>query len=579
MHTQEIIVTLAERFGLLVGGAFLLLTFAPVKRIGFSPMQTRQKTLFLIIFFGVFGIIGTYTGNLVFQSVANLRAMAVVTGGLFGGPVVGLGAGLIAGAHRVLTDLNGFSAWPCGISTALEGLVAGLISYKMGNRALNWMVAAPLTFAGETIHMVLVLTLSRNYIDAVELVKLIAAPMIIINTLGSALFVEIINMFIQDRDRRESLHAQQILDIANHTVSYLRSGLTLESAQATAEIIHKRVGVAAVAVTDTRTVLAHVGEGSDHHLVSHDVRTRATKEVLRTGEAVFITSASRIGCDHQGCPLDSATIVPLKKNSTVVGSLKFYGSEYAPLNRTMFELTKGLGNLFSTQLELEDIQVKEQLLARAEIRRLQTQINPHFLFNSLNTIASFCRTNAEKARELLLDLSLYMRKNLDSSQNFVPLQHELEQINSYLAIEQARFGDRIKVSMDIDSSCRDVPIPPLLIQPLVENSIRHGISGLEGGGCVELSASRNNGHLSISVVDDGVGMDKKTLHNILSRHHMEGTRQGIGVKNCANRLEQIYGPGYSLHIISEPGQGTNISFQIPTHPENHSQIPNTAISD
>ncbi len=563
MHTQEIIVTLAERFGLIVGGAFLLLTFAPVKRIGFSPIQTRQKTFFLVMFFGIFGIIGTYTGNLVFQSVANLRAMAVITGGLFGGPIVGLGAGLVAGAHRILTDLHGFSAWPCGISTALEGLVAGLVSYKLGSRAMDWKVAAPLALLGESLHMVLVLVLSQTYADALELVKLIAAPMIMINTIGSALFVEIINIFIQDRDRRESLHAQQILDIANHTVSYLRSGLSLESAQATAEIIHKRVGVAAVAVTDTRNVLAHVGAGSDHHLVNHAVRTRATKEVLRTGQSVFITSSELIGCDQPGCPLDSATIVPLEKNGIVVGCLKFYGSEVSPLNRTMFELAKGLGNLFSTQLELEDIQVKEQMLARAEIRRLQTQINPHFLFNSLNTIASFCRTNAEKARELLLDLSLYMRKNLDSTQDFVPLSQELEQIDSYLAIEQARFGDRIRVNMNIDPLCRDVPVPPLLLQPLVENAIRHGISGVEDGGCVELNASRQNRHVYISIVDDGMGMDKNTLSNILSRHHIDGQRQGIGVKNCSNRLEQIYGPGYELDITSDPGQGTRIRFRIP----------------
>lgn len=562
MHTEQIIVTLAERFGLLVGGAFLLLTFAPVRRIGFSPVQTKRKTLFLILFFGVFGIIGTYTGNLVFQSVANLRAMAVISGGLFGGPIVGLGAGVIAGAHRILTDLHGFSAWPCGMSTTMEGLAAGCISYLMGSRAMDWKIAASLAFTGETIHMALILTLSRPYGDAVQLVKLIAPPMIMLNTIGSALFIEIINIFIRDRDKRESLHAQQILDIANHTVSYLRAGLNLESAQAMAEIIHKRVGVAAVAVTDTRSVLAHVGAGSDHHLVSHDVRTRATKEVLLTGQSEFITTAERIGCDHPGCPLDSATLVPLEKNGIIVGCLKFYGCETSPLNRTMYELAKGLGNLFSTQLELEDIQVKERMLARAEIRRLQAQINPHFLFNSLNTIASFCRTNAEKARELLLDLSLYMRKNLDSTQDFVPLAHELEQIDSYLAIEQARFGDRIRVSMDIDPQSRTVPIPPLLIQPLVENSIRHGISGVEDGGCIELHAFRHNGHLHISVMDDGVGMDGETLKNLLPLHHI-GERQGIGVRNCSQRLEQIYGPGYGLDITSDPGQGTRIDFRIP----------------
>ncbi len=120
-------------------------------------------------------------------------------------------------------------------------------------------------------------------------------------------------------------------------------------------------------------------------------------------------------------------------------------------------MAKGLANLCSTQLELEEIQIKEQMLAHAEIRRLQAQINPHFLFNSLNTVTSFCRTNPDRARELLLELSKYMRKNLDSSRGYVPLHEELAQLNSYLAIEQARFGERIKVDLNVEDVCLEGP--------------------------------------------------------------------------------------------------------------------------
>lgn len=567
MSTYEIILTLAERFGLLVGGVFLLMTITPAQRIGFSQGQSRSRTLLLTVFFGLCGILGTYTGNFVFESVANLRAMVVITGGLFGGPVVGIGSGLIAGVHRIVTDLSGFSAWPCGISTAIEGLAAGLVSLWFSGRTMNWKAAATLALLGESLHMALILILSRPFPEAVALVQLIAPPMIIINTVGAALFVEIINIFSRDRERRDSIHAQKILDIANHTVSYLRSGLTIGSAEAMATIIRQRVEVAAVAVTDTRNVLAHVGAGEDHHLAGHTVRTLATREVLENGEPLFLDTREHIRCDDPDCPMTSAIVVPLYKDGAIIGTLKFYGTRKTPLNNTLVELAKGLANLFSTQLELEDIQVKEQMLAHAEIRRLQSQINPHFLFNSLNTITSFCRTNSEKARDLLKDLSYYMRRNLDLSRGFIPLSEELDQVRSYLAIEQARFGDRIRAEIEVSEECGKWPIPPLTIQPLVENSVRHGLLSGEEGGTVTIAASCENGHLVISVSDNGAGMDGETLQQFYSKNCVESRSQGIGVRNCLNRLEQIYGPQYTLDIRSTPGMGTDIRFRIPEVPK------------
>ncbi|MGE4194885.1 MAG: LytS/YhcK type 5TM receptor domain-containing protein [Pseudodesulfovibrio sp.] len=563
MNTYQIILTLAERFGLMVGLVFLFMTIMPVQRMHFTTGDSRLRTGLVTVLFGVLGILGTYTGNAVFDSVANLRAMVVITGGLFGGPVVGIGAGFIAGAHRILMDLNGFSAYPCGIATAIEGLVAGLVALRMGDRAMNWRTGSLLALAGESMHMGLVLLMSRPFADAVALVEIIAPPMILVNAFGAALFVEVINLFSRDRDRRDSLHAQIILDIANMAVSYLRMGLSLETAAATAEIIHSRVGVAAVAITDTRDVLAHVGAGSDHHLPGRAIRTSATREVIETGEPTFLHSSEAIGCNQADCPMTSAIIVPLKKNDEIVGTLKFYGSRKLPLSATLFEVANGLANLFSTQVELEDIQIKEQMLAHAEIRRLHAQINPHFLFNSLNTITSFCRTNSERARELLMDLSLYMRRNLDLSRGFIPLSEELEQVRSYLAIEQARFGERIRVDSDIEDGCETWPIPPLIIQPLVENAIRHGVLGRERGGTVSLRARREDGCLEISVADDGVGMDRETLDRVLSGECADSVTGGIGMRNCLSRLEHIYGRQFSPSVCSTPGEGTTIRFRVP----------------
>ncbi|MFH2092986.1 MAG: histidine kinase, partial [Pseudomonadota bacterium] len=453
---------------------------------------------------------------------------------------------------------------PCALATFLEGTIAGLLSKRLGRYSMDWKVASLLCFIGETAHMGMVLAMSRPFADAVALVEIIALPMMFANPVGTALFIHLLRVLFAKKEERESIQAQQVLAIANETVGYFRAGLTLSSAQKTARIIFDRLAVAAVSITDTKTILAHIGAGSDHHLTGESIRTMATNDVLLKGNPIFHRSNKYIGCAVSSCPFNSAIIVPLKKKDHIIGTLKLYGSKDFTLDKIKFKIAQGLTALFSTQFELEDIQTKDKLLSHTRIRHLQAQINPHFLFNSLNTIASFCRTNPQKSRELILDLSSYMRKNLDSSRGFVKLSDELEQIHSYLAIEQARFGDRINVRMDVDENCKDWPIPPLLIQPLVENSIKHGILRNEHGGEIRIQVTQENGMLKVSVADDGVGMDPKQIESIFLLKTMESSKEGIGLINTNLRLEQIYGPDHRLFIKSRPGFGTIISFKIPS---------------
>ncbi len=562
MSISSLVLILIENVALLVAGAFVLLAIFPQ-----GGLVDRDKGLlgkvWLILFFGVFGILGTYKGNAIFHSVANLRAMAVITAGLFDGPITGIGAGLIAGLHRFMIDPWGFSSLPCSLATITEGAIAGMVHNKFPSKSRDWKTGMLLTFFGEIMHMGFVLAMSRPFHEAVALVKLIALPMIIANTLGTGLFLHIINLTLAYREKDQSVQAEKIFEIARRTVGHLRDGLNFKSARATAEILYKSLPVAAVAITDTRHILAFVGQGSDHHKVGKDVMTRATKEVISTNNPVFLKSRKEIGCKDKGCPLASAIIVPLRKGEELVGTLKLYGSNKFRLNSTFFAIAKGLSALLSIQLELEDIQIKDRLLAHARIRHLQAQINPHFLFNSLNTIASFCRTKPQKARELILELSVYMRRNLDSSKGFIRLSEELEQISSYLAIEKARFGQLIHAKIEVDPECIDWPIPPLIIQPLVENAIKHGLKPKDGGGTVELTIKRLGAFMEVCVRDDGVGMDEETLSSILSSSDEDLEGGGIGLRNSNWRLQQIYGVSSGMKIKSQPGKGTTVYFAIP----------------
>ncbi|BBD06844.1 LytS/YhcK type 5TM receptor domain-containing protein [Desulfovibrio ferrophilus] len=558
MPILDLLIVLIERFGLMITAAFLIMAFGSIRNLDFRPIS-RKNTILLTLLFGGLGILGTYTGDAVHLSVANLRAMSVITGGLVGGPLVGAGAGFIAGLHRNVIDPSGFSALPCGLATFLEGTIAGFIAMRLKD-PMHWKPAAIIALVGECFHMVLVLTLSRPFADAVALVKVIAVPMIAVNTAGAALFIHTVRLVGIHREKQDSSQAQHILAIADATVSHLRNGLSQETAGAVAALIYDRVRVAAVAITDSTRVLAHLGQGADHHRPGQHIVTSATRRVLEKAAPTFIRNQADIGCGHPKCPFTSAIVVPLKKGGRIVGTLKFYGTRKSELDNIRFEIAKGLAALFSTQLELEDIQVKERLLAREEIRRLQAQINPHFLFNALNTIASYCRTNSAQARELLQDLALFMRKNLHSGTGVVPLSEELEHVRSYLAIEQARYGGRITANINVDDACKDWLVPSFLIQPLVENGIRHGISGREEGGTVTLSAGVRDNELHIMVEDDGVGMALGRPDKLLAS---DGNGKCIGVANCNLRLKHIYGSNYGLQIQSSPDQGTLVALRIP----------------
>ena len=564
MTITGLLITLFKNFGIITAAAFLLLSWGAFRKLVLKETTLKDKFV-LIIFFGAFGILGTYVGVPVEGGIANLRAMAVITAGLFGGPVVGIGAGLIAGGHRILIDIGGFTCIPCGFSTFLEGMVAGLISAKLRDKEsiLNWRLAVVIGLAGETIHMLMVLALARPFENALHLVEIISFPMIFLNSIGAGLFVEIIRVVLKSREKIASIQAQKALNIANLTLSHLRSGLNLKTAGATAQIIFDNISVAAVSITDIDRILAFIGAGDDHHKAGQKIQTKSTKVVVDTGRPLFIKNKRKIGCDVADCPLQSAIIVPLKKSGNIIGALKLYGDKKIPLNRIDFQIGSGLADLFSTQLELEDIQLKTQLLAQAEIKRLQAQIEPHFLFNSLNTITSFCRTNPGKARELLIDLSSYLRKSLKNHKDFVTVADELQQVKSYLAIEKARFEERIKVSIDMKPGCEEWPIPPLIIQPLVENAVKHGISVKEEGGSVSVVISKHNEELHIIVQDDGIGMDEKQSENIFRKNSINNNSPGIGLQNINKRMEQIYGPQYKLVMNSKQDSGTTVKLMVP----------------
>jgi two-component system LytT family sensor kinase len=199
---------------------------------------------------------------------------------------------------------------------------------------------------------------------------------------------------------------------------------------------------------------------------------------------------------------------------------------------------------------------QEKALLQARMDALISQINPHFLFNTLNTISSLIRFDPDTARTVLLKLSNILRRRLKAQGHFSPLQQELDFIDDYLDIEVVRFGrDKLQIRKEIDPETLDMVVPSMILQPLVENALRHGIAPKIEGGAITLRAHRGKGRLIVEVIDDGVGISEQRQSEVYG--------SGIGISNVQERLKVVYGQDFLMKIDSHPGKGTCIRIEIP----------------
>jgi two-component system LytT family sensor kinase len=243
------------------------------------------------------------------------------------------------------------------------------------------------------------------------------------------------------------------------------------------------------------------------------------------------------------------------------GRLLFYADSPHAWTRVLIVLATLIGvglpvRIWNNNRIERKLQDQETLLMQARMDALVSQINPHFLFNTLNTVSSLIRFDPDTARTVLLKLANIMRRRLKTPLHFLPLKQELEFIDDYLDIEVVRFGrDKLQIRKEIEPETLDAIVPSMILQPLVENAIRHGIGPKIEGGTITLRACRREGRVVVEVVDDGVGIPEERRNEIYE--------SGIGIRNVSERLKVLYGPDFTLKIDSQAGKGTAIRFEIP----------------
>lgn len=347
-----------------------------------------------------------------------------------------------------------------------------------------------------------------------------------------------------------------VLHRANLAATELRAGFTRQSASRAADHLRRLLGSTALVITDGDHLLVWDGVGSHHA----EAAERIGAAVMESGR-LQVVGEGELACpggrDRGNCPIHAGVVAPLIIDGAAIGTIGTYGTA---ANAGLIRATGEIARWVSTQLELAELDRSRARLAEAELKRLRAQISPHFVYNALTAIASFVRSDPERARELLLEFADFTRYSFQSHGQFTPLAEELRAIDTYLTLERARFGDRLDVSVRVAPEVLPVVIPFLTLQPLVENAVRHGLEGHTGPGRVAIIADDDGSDCVISIEDNGAGMDPAWLERYLAG---DGETGSVGLANVDERLRNVFGPAHGLVVETAVGAGTKVTMRIP----------------
>lgn len=392
------------------------------------------------------------------------------------------------------------------------------------------------------------------------------------------------------------------LGIASQIFVHTRHGLTPEAGLGACRIILPETLASAICLTDGQAVVASWGEDSDRCPVGQPVVLETTLRVIASKQTSVFSRDVPSDPEPRFFPrLRAGIAAPLVVRDRCMGTLELYYPRYSDIDARQIALATGFADLISTQLASFELERQEDVSARMELRALQSQVDPHFLFNTIGTIVSLVRTEPEKARSLLIDFSNYYRQTLSNSEALTSLESELGQGMRYINLMQARYGaERLRLEARLDPATLDCPVPPFILQPLLENCIKHAMRETEPL-TIELSSRRTDDGVRITVEDDGVGMDAETLAHLFDSptdaeegcgageacsagegrgagevSHMppsvrdvpmtaDGSVKrggGLALSNVLMRIHFFFGERSGIQVASEPGRGTSVTVEL-----------------
>jgi len=575
---KDLTFILFERIGLLLVIAFVLTRTPGFKKLLYREFSLKMSLVHAVVF-GLFGIASTITGiviedgqvlnyNFILfpveenQLIVSTSLVAIVIAGLLGGPVVGLGAGLIAGIH--LLFLGGVGWIANGFVNPLTGLLAGLTARFFSNeRVISPLKALFIGVFPPILQMQLLLVFYTETFDIVEIVDWIGLPLVLSNSLAIAIFTAMIGIALREQENEAALATKQALAIAEEAMPFLKKDFTVDMAEGITDLLYNRLELAAVSVTNSREVLAHKGLGN-HHKAGEPIRTALAKEAIATKQMKVTYNKADLECNQKKCPLGAAIMIPITQSNEDIGLINFYFRKPQNISPVELMMAQGLGQFISNQLNMLAAEKLKMHIRDTELRNLQAQINPHFLFNTLQLIATLFREDAETARQLTLKLASFMRFNLRLvSKSLVELEKECEHVEAYTSIIQARFAERLEINFRKPEDLSNIYIPPSTIQPLVENCIQHGLHHVAAQGKVDILIALDMDNVSISVRDNGRGFPSHILKEVSHKPLTDVKNGGVGIYNVNQRLISLLGDASRLEIRNLPSGGSEVSFRIP----------------
>lgn len=509
----------------------------------------RRDRALHYVFFAVLSLAEVFLAP--HNPLTDARLVSAAAAGLLGGVMLGVSVGLTTGLLSLLHQP--WALLDC-VPAAATGLVGGLVcAYRPAY--------APKVLAGFLVGMLghglwMAIRLQSDYlIGSWDVIALQIMMPVVLSGLGVSVFLLIIGDMRAQRQRIERSELAKAIALANRVLPGISAGLDETAAGHIAGMVRRLTGVPAAAIAVEGKLVAHVGEAAEYHMTSGIIPEVAT-QAMADGQRHY-TETRSTWCDHPGCPFGHAAAAPLTYRGKTVGSVILYQTRNSRLRSEVVDLGAEVAQfLVNYQLQTVEIARQAQAVSKAELKALQAQVHPHFLFNALNTLAGLCEIKPKEAAELTVKLGEFFRSSFRSERELdSTVSEELAVTRSYLDIEKARFGDRLQIEEQTDPEADSFRAPSFSLQPLVENAIVHGVSKKPGKGIVRIITRLKNGHLYCCVVDNGCGFQAAGDSWKRNGSH--------ALSMLDKRLSRIYGDDYRLFIRSRKDKGTLVCIRIP----------------
>lgn len=576
---SEVLFVLFERIGLLLMFAYLITRIPHLKTFLYRKYHPQSQTVFIIVFFFL-SIVSTHLsiaivdGEILKQIlwfkpdkesiVLNLSLIVVFIAGLWGGVLNGGIVGFFNATYYSFFGLEDILVF--GITSMIVGIGSGFLNKCLSTRRMIKPIYA--LFLGFIPSIVYLTAASFFVFDEEPLLTNVTLGIPYIFATGAAIsiFVSIIHIIYKEEGHEIIIATNQAFHISEEALPILKYDSRQKISESIADLLYKKLDVSGVAVTKQDKIIAMKGVSRHFYQVGDTLKSQKAKEALRTRKMQTVYYKHEPVWKNHYCPYEAALIIPIIEPNDTVSLIKFYFRKESQISPVFRVIAQGIGQLFSNQLKLKATEKLREQIWDAELRSLQAQINPHFLFNTLHLIASLFRSDPIKARTLTIKLAKLMRFNLDITENkLITLEDELANLKAYNTIVETRFSNRLKIHYHLDRSIDyvSVMIPPSTIQPLVENAIQHGLKQVTENGEIEIRIERKNDRVFISVTDNGTGFDEMANKQIYYKQPSKKQYSGVGLYNVNHRLINLLDKHAKLHVENLPEGGSKVYFSIP----------------